>query len=310
MKERRERVKAKSTVVAPILLIAVFGLLIASNFIFSARQGGNDDPYLARIVFQLITFALPSLFFCTLRGAEYRSGLRIRLMPASTIIFMVAAAALLITGSLLLGILMNSVAPESFKPSSGNGNVVYTVIAFALLPAITEEVLFRGIILTEYTSQGVACAVAMSSLTFAMSHFSFVRLPIYIFCGVVLAAVTFATRSLIASMAVHLVNNVFVLFFESTAVNIARRQNISSVLALFILISVALIAAVVMAFEAASIYKALGRGNADSSYLPDPGEKKGAVRSFSEAFFSPTFLILVVLWAALTYALPIAVRNG
>ncbi len=304
--------KIKSTLAAPVLLIVVFGLVTLSRFIPAARLMANDNPYLATIVIELLIFALPSLFFCTLRGSGYRSRLRLRLIPLSSIIFMIAAAALLVTGSFLLGILMYSVAPAAFTASStstyaafamnpGIFDGVYLVVAFALLPAITEELLFRGIILAEYTSQGVACAVIMSSLTFAMSHFSFVRLPIYLFCGLVLAAVAFATRSLIATVIVHLVNNVFVLFFENYVVYVAKRQNISSILALFILLSIAFIAAIVMAFEASSIYRSYGKNNADSSYLPDPGEKKSRVRAFSEAFFSPTFLILLVLWAAVTY---------
>ena len=304
--------KFKSNLAAPILLIVVFGLVTLSRFIPAARLAANENPYLAAIVIQLLIFALPSLFFCTLRGSEYRSRLRLRLMPLSSIIFMIAAAALLVTGSFLLGTLMYSAAPEAFKSSSpgtyaafamnpGVFDGMYLVLAFALLPAITEEVLFRGIILTEYTSYGVACAVIMSSLTFAMSHFSFVRLPIYLFCGLILALVTFATRSLIASVIVHLVNNIFVLFFEDYVVSVAKRQNISSILALFILLSVAFIAAIVMAFEASSIYRSYGKNNADSSYLPDPGEKRSRVRAFSEAFFSPAFLILLVLWAAVTY---------
>lgn len=302
--------KVKSTISAPLLLCAVLGLISLTRILSPEKLGLEEDPYLSVIIIQLVIFALPSLFYCTLRGADYKSRLRIKMVPAAGIILIVCAAILMAAGGGLIGVLTYNITPEGFTSSSSaqfanfamNSGVfdgVYLLIAFALLPAMTEEFLFRGIILTEYSSQGMMCAVIMSSLMFAMSHFSFVRFPIYFFSGLLLAAVTLATRSVIASIIVHTINNIFVLFFEDFVLYIAGRQNINSVLFIFILACAAFISAIVMAFEASSIYRTYGKDNVESDYLPDVKKKK--FTSFSEALFSPTFLILLVLYLTVTY---------
>ncbi len=302
--------KIKPTIATPILLIVVFGLTAASRLIPAARIAVSDSPYLSVIVIQLLVFALPSVFWCTLRGKEYRKGLRIRPFSLSSVILIVSASVLLISGTGLIGAGMSAAFPEAFASSqteyyglsadAGVTDGLYLVIAMAIVPAITEEVLFRGIVLTEYTAQGVFTAVFISSLSFAMSHFSFVRLPVYLFGGLVLAAVTFACRSLIASVIVHVLNNVFVIFFEEKVIYMAKRQNVSSVLILFILACAFFIAAVVCAFEAAALYKAYGKGNADSGYLPEKKKKRTSLTYFSEALFSPTFLVAAVIFVVVS----------
>ena len=299
--------KIKSTIGAPILLIVVFALTAASRLIPAAGLAVSRSPYLAVTVIQLLVFALPSLFWCTLRGKEYRKSLRIRFFSPSAIILVVTASVLLISGSALIGAGMSAAFPEAFAVSSsasysgidtapGVADGLFIVISLAIVPAVTEEVLFRGIMLTEYTSQGVFAAVLISSLAFAMGHFSFVRFPVYLFSGLVLAAVTFATRSLTASVIVHVLNNVFVVFFEDYVIFMAKKQNVSGVLIIFILACAFFISAVISAFEAASLYKSYGKGNADSSYLPEKKKKRSRLTDLSEALFSPTFLLAVVIF--------------
>ena len=297
--------KIKPTTSASILLIVVFLLIAAWQLIPAARDALNGSPYLSIIVIQILILALPSVFYCTLRGKEFRSGLRINFFSLSSIIMIVSSSVLIISGVGLIGSGMSALFPEAFSASSQTAAVAsdsfYYVIAFALVPAITEEVLFRGIIMTEFTAKGVFCAVTVSSLAFAMSHFSFVRFPVYFFSGLVLAAVTFATRSLIAAVAVHIINNVFVVFFEDYVIFLTKRQNVSSVLIIFILACAFFISAIITAFEAASLYKSYGRGNADSSYLPEKKKRGSLIRAFSESLFSPAFLIAAVIFFVVSY---------
>ena len=64
----------------------------------------------------------------------------------------------------------------------------------------------------EYENGGVLRAVAFSSLFFGLLHFNVVNLPVSIFAGVILALTLYATRSLIAAVAVHILYNIFGLF--------------------------------------------------------------------------------------------------
>ena len=150
--------KIKPTTSASILLVVVFSLIAAWQLIPAAREVLRSSPYLSVIVIQLLIIALPSVFYCTLRGKEFRAGLRINFFPLSAIILIVSGSVLIVSGSGLIGAGMNALFPEAFSassstPAAGAADSFYYVIAFAVVPAITEEVLFRGIILTEFTAK-------------------------------------------------------------------------------------------------------------------------------------------------------------
>ena len=297
--------KVRPTVAAPVLLIVVFALIVAAGAIPDGVLGFNDNPYLATVIIQLVIFALPALFFCTLRGSEYRRRLRLRVPPLSCILITVCATLLMITGSAVIEYFMSALAPDAvaatsasetaaFAMNSGLFDGLYLVLAFAVLPAVTEEFLFRGIIMTEYGSLGVICAVIMSSITFAMSHMSPVRLPEYLFCGIVLALLAYASRSIIASMAAHTLYNAVVIFFEDHVIRIAEKQNISSILFVIISAVLALTMAAVFAFEASGLYRGYGADNVPSDHLPK--KPTGLPTALIASLLSPSFLLLTVMY--------------
>ena len=185
-----------------------------------------------------------------------------------------------------------------FAMNSGFFDGLYLVVAFALLPAITEEFLFRGIILSEYGTVGVVCSVVLSSAMFSMCHFSFLRLPSYFFCGVVLACLTYATRSIVAPMIVHTLYNVVVLFFGDYVVRLAEKNNISGILFLIIAVVLTLVSAAVAASEASSVYRGYAEDNVESDHVPK--KKTGIVQSLAISLLSPFFLLLTVLYIVLT----------
>ncbi len=301
--------KLKATAAAPLLIMAVFVLTAVFNFLPAETIGAESDPYLAAVIIQLVIFALPSLLFCTLRGNDYGQSLRLRMPRVSGIILMLCSVVLLCCGGSAIDYLMTAAFPSladgsstaayaGFAMNSGFFDGLYLVIAFALLPAITEEFLFRGIILSEYGSVSIGASVILSSVMFAMCHFSFLRLPSYFFCGIVLACLTYATRSIVAPMIVHTLYNVVVLFFGDYVVRLAEKNNISGILFVIIAIAVALISAAAAAFEASTVYRGYAEEDMESSHVPK--KKTGIVQSLATSLLSPFFLLLTVLYIILT----------
>ncbi len=265
----------------------------------------NDNPYLAVLIIQILTYALPALFYTRLRGKEFGLRTRVRPYAPSSILYVIHTTIFLLCGVTLLSIAMYMVFPEGFTNSSAqtyasfamNGrffDVLYLIIAFAVLPAITEEYLFRGVIAAEYEEYGVGIALIMNSLVFAMSHFSLERFPVYLFSGFVLTMCMYATRSVFASATAHAINNAFVLLSEKFVIHIADKQNVSFVLFVIIIGAVAIISAMLMCYEAQSLYKTYSEENVQSDYLPS--KKSSVFRNIAEAFFTPTFLIAVIIF--------------
>lgn len=295
----------KETMLTPVLLIAVFGLVLGANLLPDDIMGREENPYLSVIVIQLLIYALPCVFYYTVRGRELMPHLRLRGFSPSTIPYMVHASVVMFCGVLLISMIMYTVFPEGFEASSVseyaafamNDRVfdgLYLVIAFAVLPALTEEFLFRGIIVGEYESHGSGIAIVFSALVFAMSHFSVVRFPIYFFSGIILALVLYATRSLLASMLIHAVNNAAVLLCEKYVVHIVDRQNVGLVLSVLIIGALAGIFGLMMCWEGYAIYRKYACDNVASPYAE--GTLGNIFGRIADVFFSPTFLVVVIMF--------------
>jgi membrane protease YdiL (CAAX protease family) len=78
---------------------------------------------------------------------------------------------------------------------------------YAVIPAVCEELFFRGYLMRAYGPVGLRRAVVFNSLLFALLHGSLLRLPVTFTIGVVLSLLALKTGSLIPGMIVHFVNN-------------------------------------------------------------------------------------------------------
>lgn len=88
--------------------------------------------------------------------------------------------------------------------------VLYTFLT-ALLPAICEELIFRGMVLSGLRkSLSDGKAIVLSALLFALMHGSLQQLIYPFILGMILAWVVVRTGSTFASMIVHFVNNFLV----------------------------------------------------------------------------------------------------
>jgi sodium transport system permease protein len=103
--------------------------------------------------------------------------------------------------------------PESLAKGLGDllllgGRPFYVVfLLFAVTPAICEELLFRGLLLSGLRKLGPTAAVALSALLFGLAHASVYRLLPTAFLGVVIGVTRLRTRSILPGMIIHALNN-------------------------------------------------------------------------------------------------------
>lgn len=304
-----KKTEFNASLVTPILLIAVFGLILAANFLPEDVLGMEENPYLAVVVIELLTYALPTIFYCRVRGREFTPKLRIRMFAPSQFLYLIYAAVFMLSAVVLVSMFMYNTFPDQFEASAVTEyaafamnsrffDALYLIIVFAVLPAVTEEFLFRGVIVGEYDRYGAVIASVMSAVVFAMSHFSLARFPVYFVSGMILSSVLFATRSIFATTLIHIANNVVVLLCEKYVLHIVDKQNISLVLLIIILGAVAILSAMLMCYEAQNIYHGYAESNVPSEYagVYTGYNKKSTFTRIIEAFFTPTFLLLVIIF--------------
>jgi membrane protease YdiL (CAAX protease family) len=168
----------------------------------------------------------PGILLMLIGRVPLVSGLALRPVPTRTVLLALLAGATLWAASLgLMNIQFVLWRPppeflDSFRalhaalrPRSV-GEAILSVAAIALMPAICEETLFRGIVLPSLQRWGMASALVGSAAMFALIHVdavgtspAFYRLPFAFAVGLGLAALRLATGSLIPSIAAHAVLN-------------------------------------------------------------------------------------------------------
>lgn len=298
--------KFKAVHGAPTLLCVITAMLIGFHFLDLSAIGGEENLYLTVITAQLIIFALPAIFYSRLRGRKYLSHLRIRLVKVSDFPLMLFALGLMISGGAALCFVMYRFFPEAFAAGAAysitdatgtvSGSSLYSVVAFALLPAVTEEFLYRGVIIAEYERCGAPLAVLLSSFTFSLIHFNLIRLPVYFFYGVVLSLVLYATRSVVASTVIHTANNIFVMFFEVYVQRAAVKQGGGLVMFGFICVSLFLLFAVLFFGSAQKSYSDMAYDNIPSEYAVR--KRPGFAPALAKAVISPAFILLIIISVA------------
>lgn len=82
-------------------------------------------------------------------------------------------------------------------------------ISLAIIPALCEELLFRGLIINSLKHKGEIFAVVLSSIMFAIFHLSPEQLLYPICWGLLLGIVYLRTKNIIFPMIMHFINNAF-----------------------------------------------------------------------------------------------------
>ncbi|MBQ6051842.1 MAG: CPBP family intramembrane metalloprotease [Clostridia bacterium] len=142
---------------------------------------------------------------------------------------------LVISGGFLLNLLMITVL-ESFGvnvPSNAfsqfdSQNIWISVFTVAVIPAIFEELFFRGAVLSSLSSGSAMMAILTSSLFFSLVHGSLYYFFSNLFAGVVFSLMIYLTGSIFASMTAHFANNIlsYILFVYSNRLTTVGFDNV------------------------------------------------------------------------------------
>ncbi|MBE6593990.1 MAG: CPBP family intramembrane metalloprotease [Ruminococcaceae bacterium] len=279
----------KNVIITPsTLVLAVYVLLLLTK-ILDVAFINRENEYYSVVILQLMIFMLPGAIWCKWSGENYVKGLRLRLPKPSSFLLILSGALLMISGALLLSTVFNGLESLSSNfslydtfISKTDGSVssgLYLFVAYAILPAICEEFVFRGILCYEYENGGVFRAIAFSSLFFALLHFNPINILVYLFSGIVLSLVLYASRSLIGAMLAHFLYNVFGLFGQRY-MNTLYRITGSSSFFIFIVTFCFLLSGAVFCRQAAKLYKKYLYDGVSSNYrkpdLKTPEQKRAS----------------------------------
>lgn len=291
---------------ATVCMVVALLAVIIDKFVY--RFGGEMiSPMIAQIIILLIPSYLCMLLIFPEKSPLYQlKAIGMGRLRAEYIFFMIFTSMFMITTSLLLHIVFGGVYPISdgftllgaFTAGVGEYTVSYPylIIVYAAVPAIVEELLFRGIIYSLLSKISENIAICVSSITSAAFAFSIGGFPAALFCGLTYCFIRHTTGTIQACMIVHFAFNLYALFAQT---NIAKYFVSSQNLFLLVIVIIALwlISVALFCSESSKLYRSKSKrikDGLDSSALPSVNIK--AIISELKSIFAyrPTVICSIV----------------
>ncbi|WP_281085760.1 ABC transporter permease subunit/CPBP intramembrane protease [Eubacterium ruminantium] len=132
----------------------------------------------------------------------------------------VLGSILLITGTIFVGMIISSIVSQLFPSSRSaaddsvneilDNGFLLTLFVVALLPAVCEEMMFRGYIFAAARKKyRIVPAIIFVAVCFGIYHMSLARFFVTALLGAMLCVVVYYTGSIFPSMLMHFANNAF-----------------------------------------------------------------------------------------------------
>ncbi len=102
-------------------------------------------------------------------------------------------------------------------PTAQGWRLYALLLLMAVIPALAEEMMFRGALLHAWKPSGTKRALWHTALLFSLIHLEPNNLPALLFLGLVLGSVSLETGSVYPAMVVHGVNNLIAVLLSSLA---------------------------------------------------------------------------------------------
>lgn len=200
--------KNKISLLCLVILLLLLSLSALQHFdLLKLRNWG------VMLIYALIFF-LPMLIYVKKSGQKGKEILRLHRLPMKYMPFALAisVAVCLICGLLnILGTVVFSSVSTAGQPTAlvdfSSQNPFVLFLTMVLLPAVTEELLLRGIVLSEYEQYGTVRAVVLTALIFALFHANPVTMLSLFVAGLCYGVLTLLFDSVYPALIAHLFNN-------------------------------------------------------------------------------------------------------
>lgn len=219
------------------LIIAVGVVSVLLQLVLSAVAKSTGTTYNDLIntdIVQVITYLLtPTVFilyyfiYNRIRKIKQREALsdgqKISLLPISIAIVLAIICIFLFTPFMNLvdyffegfGYIADNTLPLQDKMTSSGSFFLLGLVIYALLPAISEELIFRGIIQKGLSSKyNGFVVIIMTTIMFVLMHGSLQQTVYQFIVGIMLSYLSYVGGSVLYSIILHFLNNALVVVFS------------------------------------------------------------------------------------------------
>lgn len=228
-KEELTRLKHKANIVGFMSIIATFSFFATSLglsyilklFVQSSNSLQGADSLVNNIysgLINLIGIGVTGMLFILIKKESTSYQLPFTKVQKSTLFSIIAIGfSVCMVSNLLTNLFMETTQTLGFdfnfsageSKSSTYLEILVYFISVAVVPAVSEEILFRGAILSTLRKYGDGVAVFVSALIFGLFHANLVQIPFAFIVGLVLGWAVVYTNSMLPAILIHFINNAY-----------------------------------------------------------------------------------------------------
>ena len=282
----------------PLILLAVYALLLLTRLIPSESMDSTLKLFFALVILELLTFALPTFLFWQSKGQDYVKELPFHFFSSKFTPFLISMGFFMLAAGLVINALFffwgfgsasyASLGSFILSEVSLDHNPLYVIFAYGALPALCEEVLFRGILLHEYRKYSFVSAAIVSAVAYALCYFDAAAFPFYFLSGLVLAYIVYMTGSLLAAILTRFAVNVASIYLMPSIWTLLT-QPLGVLFAVFVAMALFIVCLFFALRTTEKRYRELACDPAHANDRPYPLKK--AISNALHALSSPTFLL-------------------
>lgn len=242
--EAREEVRSlrKSAAFVGISLILMLVVQVVAAFCFGAPLQWAEANMAASPAMRLLYYALYNAFYCVslllpvalpallFRATPTTQTARVRLGALPALLLFLFGMAVCILANYLVAYWLQFVSVFGVEPFEGGYNndagifsLCLNLFTYAVVPALAEELVFRGWFLGALRPFGERRALLLSAFIFGLAHGNLTQLPFAFVLGLLFGFIFLRTGRLWPCMLIHFANNAM-----SVALSWARENTVLS----------------------------------------------------------------------------------
>ena len=251
---------SKSAITAPLYATIVMILLgVSGKLLEISVTNSADDFFFTAVILELFVYMIPAAFYCKIRGVDLLKASGVRYFSPSDLPFVISMFFVYVLGALFLlylGFVPAGTATDMTLTlrTIPETDSVFVALCYIVIPAVAEETIFRSLLLQEYRPFKGVFSLILTSVFFAMIHFSFSAFLFYFWGGLVLGLLTLVTHSALPSVILHMLSNAVSLYFSDTISGFLNSAE-NSVVVIFLMSTLFILALYLAAGSMQSIYE-------------------------------------------------------
>lgn len=193
------------------IIILALEVFMPSRLYTGYKKFGLTDIRIQLFLNHTILFLVPAMIYIIVTKSSIKETFRLNKLYLKDALMIILLAficqPIMSFFSVLTGLFFNNNVGEIVTSMTENTPYIVLLLLVAVMPAITEEVTMRGVVLSGYDKKPTFLAALITGIMFGIFHLDFQQLLYAAVLGFILAYVVRITNSIFASMLMHFIIN-------------------------------------------------------------------------------------------------------